>query len=294
MNKIIIHTGKHPAEKTAIHTETPFDKRYGFFAIVTEVHPKRNTVNLRMDTGRDINDVRVASLQWITFDQNKDYLTGQRRLPPLNSYVYCLMPSGEPSSAIVLCSVFPTADPNYNAFKVDSEDAEFIDEKVDSGGWKFTHDIRTGTRKIQNAPKKGDETISFEINQEEKSNNKIILKVYGNTFEFDQEKQGIKKTIKGDVSFSVEGTLMVTVKGDVKVKADGNADMEAGGDISIKSSKSGTFTIGNIIATMGAMISQLLQALISFKSIGSPATHTAPDLSAIAAQIKTKWDQVFK
>jgi hypothetical protein len=220
------------------------------------------------------------------------------------------MPTGEPSSAIVLCSVFAYQDPSHADFKEDSEDAVFIEKRIDNGGWKFTHDIRTGTRKIQNAPKDREETISLEVNQEEEGKNKITLKIYGNSFDFDEEEQCVTENIKGNVNLSVEGDLISTVKGDmkatvegglsstvkgdVKITADGNADVEAGGDISIKSSKSGALSIGNVIATLGAMISELLQALISFKSLGSPAAHTAPDLSATAAQIKAKWDQVFK
>jgi hypothetical protein len=249
---------------------TPFDGRVGFFGTVTETHPESNTVNVRMDSGREVSNVRVASFQWVTVDEDKGYLTGQRHLPPVDTLVYCLMPSGEPSSALVLCSVFAYEDPRHAEFKEDSEDAAFTEKIVDSGGWAFIHDTRTGTRKIRNAPAEGDETVSLEVNQEEEGKHKITLKIYENTFEFDAEKQGVTETIKGDVK------------------------IEAGGDLSFKSSKSGLLEMGNAAATLGAMISDLLQALISFKSVGSPASHTAPDLTAAATQIKAKWEQVFK
>jgi hypothetical protein len=177
-----------------------------------------------MDTGRDINDVRVASPEWVTMPytegetKSRDTLTGQRRLPPLNSYVYCLMPSGEPSSAIALCSVFPTADPNYDAFKEDSEDAGFIDEKVDSGGWKFIHDIRTGTRKTQNSPKDGEETIKIEIDQEEKGSEKVIITIHGNIFTVDKD-NGID--VKSDKNFTghFKGKSVVDVTGNAEYKS---------------------------------------------------------------------------
>jgi hypothetical protein len=226
MDKIVIHTRRPTAEKALIPTETPFDKRYGFYGIVTEIHPKRNTVNLRMDTGRDINDVRVASLQWITLDRNKDYLTGQRRLPPLNSYVYCLMPSGEPSSAIILCSVFPTADSNYDAFKEDSPDAAFIDKRIDSGGWKFTHDIRTGTRKIQNSPEDGKETISIEVNQEDKGNEKVTVKIHKNVYSVDKE-NGIQIETDKNMDRKIGVNSTETVKGNKEEKITGKYKLES-------------------------------------------------------------------
>jgi hypothetical protein len=324
---VIVKRKTTPQTPAGIKIETPFDNRYGFFGMIKEVHPNNNTVDVMMDTGRQINNVRVASFQWVTLNKDKKFLSGQRHLPPVNSFVYCLMPTGEPSSAIVLCSVFPSQQAEYAEFKEDSEDAAFIEKRIDNGGWAFEHDIRTGTRKIRNAPKEGDETISLEVNQEEEEKNKTTLKIYENVFEVDQENKKITATIhgnvftideengtraeiekniaitvKGDATVSVEGNMTSTVKGnsDVTVEGNmsaavkGNSDIVADGDLSLKSSKQGTLTMGNAIATLGAMISDLLQALISFKSLGSPAAHTAPELTAAATQIKVKWAQVFK
>jgi hypothetical protein len=302
MESINIFLGKkrNPPGQSPIHTETPFDRRSGFFGVVTEVQPENNTVTVRGDFGRDITGIRVASSQWVTmpYDEgetkSKDTLTGHRHLPPVNTYVYCLMPTGEPSSAIVLCSVFAYQDPNHAELRDGEKDSEFIDINVDSGGWKFTHDIRTGTRKIQNSPKDGEETISLEINQEEEGKSKIVFKFFDNYIEYDEEKQGWKQSIEGDVDLAVKGKITATATKDVKVFTDGNADVEAKGDLSYKSSASGILEIGNSVASLGAMIGDLLQACISFKSVGSPATHTAPDFTATATQIKAKWTQVFK
>jgi hypothetical protein len=286
--------------QTPIHTKTPFDQRSGFFGVVTEVQAKNNTVTVRTDFGRDIAGIRVASSQWVTMaddkgkTKSKDTLTGQRHLPPVNTYVYCLMPTGEPSSAIVLCSVFAYQDPNHADFKEDSEDGAFIDKHIDNGGWKFTHDIRTGTRKIQNSPKDGEETISLEIDQEEEGKSKIIFKFFDNLIKFNEEKKGWTQFIEGDIDIAVKGKITATVTKDVKVTTDGNAEVEAKGDLSYKSTASGMLEIGNSVASLGAMIGDLLQACISFKSVGSPATHTAPDFTAAATQIKAKWTQVFK
>jgi hypothetical protein len=95
MENINIHISKKRSVpgQSPIRTETPFDRRSGFFGVVTEVQAKNNTVTVRGDFGRDIAGVRVASSQWVTmpYDEggtkSKDTLTGQRHLPPVNTYV---------------------------------------------------------------------------------------------------------------------------------------------------------------------------------------------------------------
>jgi hypothetical protein len=201
--------------------ESPFDKRSGFFGMVTAVNPKSNTVSVRMDSMREITGVRVASLQWVTIDEDKGFLTGQRNLPPVNTFVYCLMPTGETSSAIVLCSVFAYEDSmggGIEEYKEDTEDAAFIDKKIDSGGWKFTHDIRKGTRKIKNAPKDGEETISIEVDQEKEGKEKITVTIHGNIFTVDKD-NGIKIKIEGDADWSIDGNSNETVGGTKTIKA---------------------------------------------------------------------------
>ena len=178
----------------SIRIETPFDNRFGFFGMVTEVCKKTNTVSVCMDTGRIISGVRVASFQWVTMDEEKDYLTGQRKLPPKDTFVYCVMPTGNPASAVVLCSVFAYQDSmggKVSEFKEDTEDAVFTEKIIDNGGWKFTHDTRSGTRKIQNAPKDGDETISIEIDQEEEGEEKVFIKIHGQLLTLSKEKLDI-------------------------------------------------------------------------------------------------------
>jgi hypothetical protein len=235
MESINIHIGKKRSVpgQVPIHVESPFDKRSGFYGVVVDVHYKNNTVDVRSDSGRIFTGIRVASDEWVVIPQkeatgkNKDSLTGRRRLPPKDTYVLCFMPTGEPSSAVVLCSVFAYQDPNHAELRDGEKDNEFIDERVDGGGWKFTHDIRTGTRRIQNSPKDGKETISLAVNQEEEGKAKIIFKFFKNVLEFDEEKQGWKQEINGDV----------------KITTDGKADVDAKGDLSYKSSASGMLEI---------------------------------------------------
>ncbi|MDR0473680.1 MAG: hypothetical protein LBH43_08450 [Treponema sp.] len=285
---VVIKKAKSVQGQFPMRSETPFDDRYGFYGVVTEVHPETLTVNVRMDTGREISGVRVASQQWVTMDEEKDYLTGERKLPPVNSFVCCFMPTGEPTSAVVMFSVFAYQDPmggGITEFKEDSEDAKHIDKKIDNGGWRFTHDKRSGAKRIQNAPKEGDETISLEVDQEEEGNEKATLTIHGNIITVDKE-NGVR--VQTDKNFKQE------VAGDFDMVAKGKLGINVDGAITFKSTKTEKLELGNAVASMGAMISDFLQAAISFKSLGSPAAHTAPDFSTAASQIKAKWDQVFK
>ncbi|WP_461249061.1 hypothetical protein, partial [Treponema sp. R6D11] len=104
----------------------------------------------------------------------------------------------------------------------------------------------------------------------------------------------IKNECKGGLLAKAEKKLNVESGDDMSIKSAGKLDAVADGAIKIKNSKTEKLELGNAIATMGAMISDFLQAAVSFKSLGSPASHTAPDFSATAGQIKAKWDQVFK
>jgi hypothetical protein len=253
--------------------------RFGFWGMVTELHPEDNTVHVRMDTGRELIGVRVASLEWVTIptkeNGDKGFLSGERNLPPVDTFVFCVMPTGEPTSAFVLCSGFGRNIAQHAAFKEDSEDAKHIGKRVDNSGWVYTTDNRTGTKTIQN--REEDETIKIEIDQEDKGKEKVKITVHENIIKIDPE-TGV--SVESDKNYSG--------------KYKGKTDIVADDAMSFKCSKTGLLELGNTVATLGAMISDLLQAGISFKSVGSPATHTAPDFSAKCGEIKAKWDQVFK
>jgi hypothetical protein len=204
-----------------IPREGMYGLHFGFWGMVTELHPEDNTVHVLMDTGRELSGVRVASLEWVTIDEKKGFLSGERRLPPVDTYVYCPMPTGEPSSAFVLCSGFGYQVADHAAFKEDSEDAKFIKKRVDNSGWDRTLDYRTGTRKAKNKS----ESIQIEIDQEEDGKEKVKITIHSNIFTIDGE-NGIKIETEKDVD--------LTVKGKADIKADGNATVESKGNVSVK------------------------------------------------------------
>jgi hypothetical protein len=200
------------------------------------------------------------------------------------------MPNGEYSSSVIIKSGF-SDDPQHGYFKENSKDAKETEKGVENSGWTHTEDRRTGTRVLQNKPE--DPTIKIEVDQEEKGKEKVRVTIHETKFTVDPE-NGVNLETDKDMTVKTGGKVNLTTENDLTAIVKGKLDATADGDISLKSSQTGKLDMGNSIAGLGAMISDLLQALISFKSVGSPETHTSPDLTAAATQIKAKWDQVFK
>jgi preprotein translocase subunit YajC len=230
MRRVNLHidtTVQFPGEKKLPEGSFSKDTRYGFYGMVTEVHPEDNTVHVRMDTGRELSGLRVASMEWVTIDDEKGFLSGQRRLPPVNTFVFCITPDGDPSRGLVLCSVFGFQVAKHAAFKEKSEDAKHTRKRVTNSGWFFTEDNRTGTKIAKNREK--DETIKFEIDQEEKGNEKVTVTIHGNIFTVDKD-NGIKiETDKNQVSI-IEKDRTVKIGGDDNLKVKGKNKKEIAGD----------------------------------------------------------------
>ena len=267
---------KQKAEsRSPFNNSTPYDKRYGFWGVVREVHPEDCTVHVLTDMGILLTGVRVASAEWVTVEKDKP-LTGERHLPPVDTYVFCMMPTGEYTSAFVLCSGFTRQEAVHADFKKKGEDAAMTHEKVDNSRWHYTCDYRTGTKKLYN--KMEDPTISIEVDQETDGDEKATITVHGMVI-----------TATKDDGVNIETDKKITLKDKE------GFTYETEGEISIKSSKQGTVEVGNSVATLGALIDDLLGYLAQLKTVGSPASHTAaPDFIANIQALKTKWGQVFK
>lgn len=266
-----------PAKKP-YENSTPYDHQAGFWGVVTEVHPEDCTVHVRTNLGFELSGVRVASKEWVTVVDGK-HLTGERHLPPVDTYVFCLMPNGEYSSAFVLCSGFTRQEAVHADFKQEGEDAANTFEQVENSGWKKTVDYRTGTKKFENKTD-SDPTIKIEIDQEDEGDEKATITIHGTTITVDKS-NGV----------NIETDKKITLKDKE------GFTYETEGDISLKSSKTGKLEVGNSVATLGAMISDLLDALSDSAPVtyGSPASHMfMPSFIAKITAIKTKWGQVFK
>lgn len=275
---------KQKAEsRTPFNNSTPYDKRYGFWGVVKEVHPEDCTVHVLTDMGIILTGIRVASAEWVTAQDGK-HLTGERHLPPVDTYVFCLMPTGEYASAFVLCSGFTRQESVHADFKKKGEDAANTHEKVDNSGWHVTSDYRTGTKKIRN--KVEDPTISIEVDQETDGDEKATITVHGMV---------ITATKDDGLNITTDKKITLKDKEGFTYETEGDASISAKGSVTVKSKASGTLEFGNSVATLGALIDDLLGYLAQLKTVGSPASHTAaPDFIANIQLLKTKWGQVFK
>ena len=275
---ISLQKKKNAPSQNPFKNSSPYDYQMGFWGVVTEVHPEDCTVHVRTNLGFELSGVRVASKEWVTVVDGK-HLTGERHLPPVDTYVFCLMPTGEYSSAFVLCSGFTRQEAVHADFKQEGEDAAKTFEQVENSGWKKTVDYRTGTKKFENKTD-SDPTIKIEIDQEDEGDEKATITIHGTTITVDKS-NGV----------NIETDKKITLKDKE------GFTYETEGDVSLKSSKTGKLEVGNSVATLGAMISDLLDALSDSAPVtyGSPASHMfMPSFIAKITAIKTKWGQVFK
>ena len=243
---------KHNApSRTPFNNSTPYDLQFGFWGVVTEVHPEDCTVHVRMANGMELSGVRVASMEWVTVVKDK-HLTGERYLPPIDTYVFCIMPNGEYSSAFVLCSGFTRQEAVHADFKQEGEDAANTHEVVENSGWKKTTDYRTGTKKFENKTD-SDATITLEIDQEKEDEEKATLKIHGNTITI--SKDGINIETDKNIGFTVKGDTKIEVSGNTEVKASKDATIEAQ-NVTVKSSakteiKGGQVVLGGTVTPSG-------------------------------------------
>lgn len=208
---------------------SPVDRRYGFWGTVTEVHPEDCTVHVRTDTGHIITGVRVASMEWATVYDEDPKLSGERHLPPVDTFVFCMMPNGEMSSAFVLCSGFAKAESVHAYFK--QKDKGDLWERIENSKWTYTTDYKTGTKTFKNRPE--DETVCLEIDQEDgEGEEKAVLTVHGTKLTID--KDGITLETDGKVSLTIDKDAELEVKGKATVKVEKDADIQVKGNASLK------------------------------------------------------------
>lgn len=251
---INIHLNKkqNAPQRKPFEVFTPFDTRNGFFGVVKEVHSENNTVHVVTDTGRELMNIPVASQQWVTYKKDgKPQLTGERNLPPVGTYVYCVMPNGTYDDCFVLCSMFSTAS-IHKDYMADDEDTANTRLCQENGGWLKTTDIRTGTKVITNKPE--DETIKIEIDQESEGEEKATITIHGNVVTV--SKDGIEIKTDGKVSFTANKDLELNVSGNATIKCDKDASIEAQ-NVTVKSSvkteiKGGQVKLAGTVAPTGS------------------------------------------
>jgi len=111
-----------------------------------------------------------------------------------------------------------------------------------------------------------------------------------------------KTSIKGNKNEIIDGRENVEVKGNSStnyknkrsVNCNSTLDISAMSSISLKSKTSSLLEIGNTVATLGAILTEICQDLATLTTTGSPNNHTSPQLSAQMASILPKIKMTFK
>lgn len=291
--RIILNNKNNPAPiaRAGRASANFLDNRIGFWGDVAAVNSQNNTVDVTADIGLTYRNIPVMSREWVNASDAKDYVTAERNLPPVGARVFVLTPTRTVTGGFVLCSGFAKGEEDthtlYAASDEEQEDKNSVRERVTQGGWNETEDYANGNF----AAKSQDGNITFSVNTAENSEKEqkkeVSLVAWSNEIHITE--QGISVTIpaNANLTVSIEGKQEQTVNGDYT--------LSAGGNLKFVSSKQGTLEVGNSEATLGKMISDLLDYLASLKTVGSPVNHSAsPDFINNINTLKTKWEGVFK
>lgn len=138
---------------------SPYDRRFGEWGNVEALHSDDNTVDILLATGVYLNNVPVASKEWVISgeDAEKDYNSGERNLPPEHARVFVMMPTCTYADCFVApFSGFSTIDRTTPYME---DDKEKIKERITPSGWHITDDYVTGSHKAVSP----DEKTALEI-----------------------------------------------------------------------------------------------------------------------------------
>lgn len=187
-------------------------QRIGFWALVKDVNSLNNTVTVISDTGYIYPNIPVKSDEWITINDNKDYIPSQRNLPPRNSRVFVLTPDKTITGAFILCSGFSRGDENIRTLwaknENELEDKNNCRELKTQGGWDITEEYANGNYRVAS----NDEEIEFQANpaqDDNKSQNKeISLMAWGNTIVINEDGISVKDTNNNTVEATSNGIVI--------------------------------------------------------------------------------------
>ena len=175
--RIIKNTHKINAIPSHIPEGNYLAERIGFWALVKSVNALNNTVTVISDTGFEYPNIQVKSDEWVTVNNEKNYIPSQRNLPPENSRVFVLAPTHSITGAFVLCSGFSRGDENIRTLWASNdnelEDKNNCREVKTQGGWDITEEYKNGNF----SAKSNDEKLLFNVNtaqDDQKGQNKEV------------------------------------------------------------------------------------------------------------------------
>jgi hypothetical protein len=151
--RLQVHTHKENADVRDVKNNNFLTERIGFWAVVKEVNSKTNSVTVVSDTGYEYTDIPVLSREWVTVDETKNYISGQRNLPPVKSWVFVLTPTKTANGAFVLCSGYTKGDENIRELwaknESELEDKNNCRELKTQGGWDIKEEYSNGNFTIE-------------------------------------------------------------------------------------------------------------------------------------------------
>ncbi|MBO4640890.1 MAG: hypothetical protein J5710_14155 [Treponema sp.] len=204
--------------------------RIGFWGIVTEVNSRNNSVTVVSDTGYELKNIPVVSGEWVTVDNNKNYIPSQRNLPPVNSRVFVLTPTYTAVGAFVLCSGFSRGDENIRTLWAKSEsemqDKNNCRETKTQGGWDVTEEYANGNFKAESIST-SDGNITITLNTTKDDNKSQVqeasIKAWNNSVVIN--KDGISITDKtGNKVLMTSSNIQVLAKDNNKLKIGNSVD----------------------------------------------------------------------
>lgn len=188
-------------------------QRIGFWGLVSAQNSLNNTVTVISDTGYELKNIPVFSSEWVTVDDNKNYIPSTRNLPPVKSRVFVLTPTYTAVGAFVLCSGFSKGDENIRTLWAQNENEleakNNCRETKTQGGWDIQEEYANGNY----SAKSNDENIIFTANttqDDDKSQVKeVSLTAWENSIVINED--GISVTDKnGNTIQSTEDGILVT------------------------------------------------------------------------------------
>lgn len=257
MIKIVKNIHKTNARAPHLPEGNYLDHRIGFWAIVKEVNSENNTVTVISDTGYEYPNIQVKSDEWVTLDNNKDYVPSQRNLPPKDSRVFVLTPTYTAVGAFVLCSGFSRGDENIRALwaKNQSEinDKNNCRETKTQGGWDITEEYVNGNYKAISNDGKITISVNPVANTDKSQKKEVSLNAWDNVITVNAD--GITVTDKsGNKIESTANGLKLTDKNK-------NVINMTSSNIQIIADTTKKVKIGNSTDTIKGILSDILTIL---------------------------------
>jgi hypothetical protein len=186
--------------------------RYGMWCKVLKRYSIDHTVDVETAEGFAVSRIPVASREWVTVE---DPILGERNLPPVNSIVFMLMPTGGIDNAFIFGNCFlPSFDKHTSEFLVKDKEDEALTKR--EGNWKRIFNKVTGDLEITGTDD-DDKTLTITI---KKSENKIQLTDW-NENDFLIDENGLKVTdTKGNTATWDDSGIKIEDKNGNKIIKD--------------------------------------------------------------------------